>query len=264
MSDKPPHADYFIGWRGITNARTGFFLACIALLIVTVLGVAGFGLSRTLDDPSASLLRLGERDAQGATLRPADGGPPVVLRGYLSATGYPLLHVLGDSNHPRDRVLLLSGEGKRAADVPASPGPVEISGNIVRRGSLEMLVADAPAKPLPASPEWQAPARELLGRWRISGEICDGKCYTGAMRPGAGLAHRACANLCLIGDIPPVFVTMAPVAGSSFLILESSDQGKLPEALRAVTGIPVELEGIVERIGNALIFRVDPGRAKRL
>ena len=241
-----------------------FFLACIALLIVTMLGIIGFGLSRTLDDPSASLLRLGERDAQGAAVRPSDWGSTEVLRGYLSATGYPLLHILADADHPRGRVLLLSGEGKRAADVPVLPGPVEISGNIVRRGSLEMLVADMPAKPLPALPQWQVPAREQLGRWRISGEICDGKCYTGAMRPGAGLAHRACANLCLIGDIPPVFVTMAPVAGSSFLILESSDQGKLPETLRAVTGIPVELEGIIERIGNALVFRVDPGRVKRL
>ena len=230
--------NYFIGWRGITNARAGIFLACVAFLTVAALGLAGFGLSRTLDDPSSSLLRLGERDQWGAPVRPADWGSTEVIRGYLSATGYPLLHVAADADHPRGRVLLLSGEGKRAADVPSVEGPVEISGNIVRRGNLEMLVADAPAKSLSASTAWKAPVREQLGQWRISGEICDGKCYTGAMRPGSGLAHRACANLCLIGDIPPVFVTIAPVAGTSFLILESRNQTKLPRGNACTDGYP--------------------------
>ena len=98
-----------------------------------------------------------------------------------------------------------------------------------------------------------------LGRWRLTGEICDGKCYAGAMRPGTGLAHKACANLCLIGGVPPVLVTTAPVEGERFLLIAGADGGPVTPALLDHVATLVQVEGDVERRGSLLVLRVAPG-----
>jgi hypothetical protein len=120
------------------------------------------------------------------------------------------------------------------------------------RGDIAMLVlAEPPApRPVTAAP----PAAVPLGRWRITGEICDGKCAAGGMRPGSGLAHRACAVLCLDGALPSIFVATAPVAGTPFLLLGAPDGGPMAEALRPLVGLRVTLEGRVERRGGLLVF----------
>lgn len=40
----------------------------------------------------------------------------------------------------------------------------------------------------------------------LTGELLDGKCYLGAMKPGDGAAHRACAMLCIRGGLPALFI----------------------------------------------------------
>lgn len=262
MSGRAEADDFFIGWSGRTGPRLGRFLAAVALVCVAAMALAGYGLSRHADDPAAGLLRLGERDAAGGPVRPENWGGEQVLRGHVARLGYPLLHLPPSAGFPRGRVMLLSGDGKRGPDLPAAAGPMELRGSVLRRGSLEMLVVDD-ARPLPASTELLPAMHEALGRWRIAGEICDGKCYAGAMRPGAGLSHKACANLCLIGAVPAVFVTADPVAGSRFLLLAGADGGPLPAALLGRVGSPVTLQGEVERIGNVLVLRLDPAPARR-
>lgn len=90
------------------------------------------------------------------------------------------------------------------------------------------------------------------------GEICDGKCYTGAMRPGEGLAHRACANVCLVGGVPPVFVSTDRIDGEEFLLMADADGGPVTDALLDHVATLVEVEGDVERRGDILVFRIDP------
>ena len=84
------------------------------------------------------------------------------------------------------------------------------------------------------------------------------------MRPGNGLSHKACATLCLYGEVPPIFVTLAPVDGHSFLVITGPDNASPYSHLAHLIAIPVELEGEVERIGNVLFFRLDPARMRRL
>jgi hypothetical protein len=105
-----------------------------------------------------------------------------------------------------------------------------------------------------------APATPL-GRWRITGEICDGKCYSGSMRPGNGLAHKACANFCILGGVPPVFVSTAPVEGSSFMLLADAAGGPLPGRLYDLVALRLQLEGELERRGDLLVFKVNLARA---
>jgi hypothetical protein len=84
------------------------------------------------------------------------------------------------------------------------------------------------------------------------------------MRPGTGLAHKACANLCLAGGIPPVFVSSQAVEGSEFLLLAGPDGGPLPGWLYDRTAVLLSIEGDIERRGDLLIFRVDPASVKVL
>jgi hypothetical protein len=146
---------------------------------------------------------------------------------------------------------------------------VEATGFVIRRGDIEMLqlggdpglrpVGPPPAVVSPAMvPRAVMPPPVPLGRWRLVGEICDGKCWTGAMRPGAGIAHRACAGLCLTGGLPPVLVTTGPVAGSSFLLLAGADGGPVTGGLARLAGLRIRLDGHIERRADLLVLRADP------
>ena len=96
-----------------------------------------------------------------------------------------------------------------------------------------------------------------LGSWRLSGEICDGKCYAGAMQPGTGLAHKACANLCLIGGTPAVFVAKGAVDGASFFMLSDETGEPLDERLYGITAVLLSAEGQIERRGDLHLFKID-------
>jgi len=256
--------DFFIGWSNRLPAMIRGPMIAAAAVIVLGLAALGYGLSLNADDPGDGLLKLGPRAAASEPVRPEDWQGDQTFTGRLETNGYSLLHVSPDAAYPRGRVLLLSGFGKRGPPVSGAAEVVQIKGGLMRRGEIEMLVVDTPPASLPPDKAGSMLSRQSLGRWRIAGEVCDGKCYPGGMKPGNGVSHRACAVLCLSGDIPPVFVTYAPVAGQSFLILAAPNGASPYDHISPVIGIPVELEGEVERLGNVLILRLDPGKVRRL
>jgi hypothetical protein len=260
----PRDDDFFIGWSNRLPPTMRRPMITTAAIVLCGLAALGYGLSRAADDPGDALLKLGPRTATGEPVRPQDWQGDQIFRGRLETNGYSVLHVGPDAVYPRGRVLLLSGFGKRGPEIAGAAGVVEMRGGLMRRGDLEMLVVEGSAKSISPDGAGGELSRQSLGRWRISGEICDGKCYSGGMSPGNGVSHRACAVLCLSGDIPPVFVTYAPVAGQSFLIMAGPDGASPYAHISNVIGIPIELEGEVERIGNVLVLRLDPRKMRRL
>ena len=234
---------FFIGWSPTVPRGLRGFLAVVAVVVLAAAAALGLALSASVDDPGAG-----------------DWAGDQTLRGTITRLPYPLLHLPPTARHPAGHAVLLAGNGKTGAEVdPALAGHlVEATGTMLKRGSIDMMqVGDDPGL-RPAAGEGMPPAPVPLGRWRLVGEICDGKCWTGAMRPGSGIAHQACANLCLVGGLPPVLVTTAPVAGSTFLLLADADGGPLPEALRPLVGLRISLDGAVERRGDLLVLRVEP------
>jgi len=235
-------APFFIGWQSLPPPGLRRFIGGLALALMAGAGVLALALGSAADDPAG----------------PAFAAPPeplpdsAAMEGVLTARPYPLLHL------DNGRAILLAEEGKYGA-MPAAGlvgQRVAAEGYVLARGDIAMLVlgAELVVRPGPAP----APPVERLGRWRITGEICDGKCAAGAMRPGTGLGHRACATLCLDGELPAVFVATAPVGGSVFLLLGGADGGPMPAALRPRIGQRITLEGAVERRGGILVFLAEP------
>jgi len=240
------HDSFFIGWDRRWAPGLGRFVGLAAggtlagaLLLALLLG-------GSTDDPAGP-----------DRVPPPEG--PLELTGVLRARPYPMLVTAPAAGQPRGRAVLLAGDGKRGADATLAGRQVMVAGFGMARGGIATLVLATAPRAMPGlAPE---PVVERLGRWRITGEICDGKCAAGAMRPGTGLAHRACAVLCLDGGLPPVLVATAPLplataAGSDFLLLADAAGGPIGPEWRAQTGLRVTLEGEVERVADLLVFRV--------
>lgn len=253
---------FFVGWAGKTGPALGRFLAGWAALVLVVFAAVGILLSRSTDDAADGLFDLAPDQAAQA---PAVA-EYATREGILSRAPYPILRTAPDAENPRGGTYLLSGDGKRGVELGhdmADGQTVRAAGVLVRRGTLAMLIVDGALEPVGASraaPDAPVP----LGRFRIVGEICDGKCYPGAMSPGGGLTHRACAILCFAGEVPLVFASAAPVFGQSFLVLADANGGRPSLAIKSLIGIRVALEGEVERRGDALVYKVDWSRAKPL
>jgi hypothetical protein len=230
---------FFVGW----SSRTGLpLLGFLALIVVTMLvgfGALALALGVTVDDPGDGNF-TGDKN----------------ITGVLIADPYPM--IVTDNNQ---HTIPLSGGGKRGVQEQARAldgKHVHATGAGIKRGDRDLLLVD---KLETASGEATTPVREPLGTWRLTGEICDGKCSLGVMRPGDRPAHKACANVCLIGGVPPIFITTTPVLGTRYLLMGDSDDHALPDALRDYVAVTTRMDGTLERIGDALVFRTDVTRA---
>ena len=246
---KTDNTPFFVGYFKVPKKLRPFLLTA-GISIAVFLTAFGLVIGATQDDPGDGALRF-------------DYGRQTIT-GVIEEFPYPLLHVTeGNANIPAGRTLMMTGAGKDGAmsRVNAFSGQVvTASGILLERGSLDMLQLRGGRRGISAV-EDAAPATipevEQLGRWKLAGEICDGKCLAGAMRPGRGLAHKACANLCLLGDIPPVFVSTQPIEGSDFLLVVDKDGGILPKAAYDYVAQFISLEADIERRGDLLVMRMD-------
>ncbi|NEI17457.1 hypothetical protein GR220_36760 [Rhizobium leguminosarum] len=246
---RPAERGFFVGY--FKKAPADVRALMIGFIVFFIAGMA-----------SASVLMSLNTESPGAGSY-ADELRGEHLIGTMELKPYPILRVPAEGSKPA-RAVMLAGSGKFGVDARALPlagKTAQVGGIFVKRGDLEMLLIgggdDLKAADLQTSVNLSVAGPQNLGRWRLTGEICDGKCGGGAMKPGTGLSHKACANLCLNGGVPPVFVSTAPVDGHSFFLLSSEDGGPMPAALRDKTAVPVVLEGSVERRDDLMIFKVD-------
>jgi hypothetical protein len=138
----------------------------------------------------------------------------------------------------RARGYWLTRDGRRMIELDASddaigPEPIDPqSANDTATGPVSRAVVSTGAV--------------SMGAAVVLGEIVDFKCYLGAMRPGEGLLHRACAQLCVSGGVPPVLISREPdgslrydlLVGAAGEPLNTADAPIIP-----VIGRPVEVRG---------------------
>lgn len=242
---------FYVGYLRMPRPLAIFLCAVCAVLLGAGIGV-GTAWIMAEADPGTGEFRwaLGEQE----------------LTGRLETLPYPVLRLPPDAEHPAGRAMLLVGSGKRGA-VPEAAGfdgaPVTAAGVLLgREGAIDMLQLGGPLAAATAA-SFEPAAAEPLGRWRVAGEIVDGKCYMGAMRPGTGKTHMLCAGLCLTGGIPPLLAGTTPEGGQGYYLLADAKGGPLPyESYADLVSLPVVVEGELERRDALLVLRIDPATLK--
>jgi hypothetical protein len=242
---------FFIGYARKVPPTLVTFIVVFSVCFIAGLGLAALAVSSTQNDPGNGAFQW---------------GTPFEKVGLLELRPYPVFRVAGtDGDGPK--TYMLSGQGKRGVFAQAHENdsmPVTLKGVPIRRGDLIMIQVGKVTPTEDGAGDFQTAPSVPLGRWKLTGEICDGKCYAGAMRPGRGLAHKACADLCLTGGVPPVFVSTGTVGGRNFFLLTDRNGNMVGEEIDNLLALYIEVEGDVERLDDLLIFKADLETARVL
>jgi len=238
----PEKGHLYLGWSNKIAKPLRGFLPVVGLLLILGFGFAGYVIGATQNDPGAGGVFGGGIEAVG----------------IVQANPYPLFHVTESDRLPVGSALIMAAfnkEGRQALVAPFDGQLVKTRGLVFQRGDLLLLMTNNMEAAEGAA---SAPEAVSLGRWKLTGEICDGKCYAGVMKPGNGLAHKACANLCLEGGVPPVFVSTGEVDGEVFFLMANAEGGPVTDEILSDTAVLVSVEGEIERRGGMMIFKIDP------
>lgn len=236
-----PPQDFFVGYLKTPLRLVRFLAVALSLLLLAV-------------DALALVLYR----AQAARESGDWGDGEAAYDGILLVRPYPVVLVPATAQLPAHAVLLVS-EGKSGAP----PGLAALAGRMVTvqgypllRDGLTVLQLSQP--PRAVAGEAAPVAATPLGTRTIAGEIVDSKCFLGAMIPGEGKVHQACAGLCLLGGIPPLFVTLDAAGHRTYRLLADAEGGPLPE-VAAHAGQPLTLTGALTRLDGIEVFAVAPG-----
>jgi hypothetical protein len=186
-------------------------------------------------------------------------GRTIQRTGLLLARPYPMLVADPEAPGSGAEVVLLTEMGKRGAQarVGVADGKrVRVTGWRLQRDgrSILELAPDSDAVSVTGD-GGAAPTPEVLGAVELRGEFVDSKCYLGAMKPGDGKAHKACAELCIAGGIPPVLVTSDGRGGVRYIVLTGPRLG--PATVTGFAGEPVRVRGRLQRWAGAEFLEIE-------
>ncbi|MFA6045312.1 MAG: hypothetical protein WC718_10040 [Phycisphaerales bacterium] len=200
---------------------------------------------------------------------------PKTFAGTIVSKPYPLLLEQSDGGSPggngqvvggvTPRLIVEGGKhgGQRAA--PFDQQFVMVRGYRLTRDGREIIElaegkdAIAPAQGVPRT-ELKAAFSGLV---TLRGEIVDSKCYLGAMKPGEGKTHKACASLCVRGGIPPMLVTLAPDGTLSYTIIAKTETEPVGEEILEYVGDEVIVQGQGFELGGIRFIGVANGSIRR-
>jgi len=241
MAERPP---IYVGYLPLPTGQRAFVVGLIALILLT--GLAVTLLLATQQQPN------GHAVWHDASLQ--------TFTGTLVMAPYPML-ITTDQDGQTQASLIVSefkyGAKERLADLDQKR--IELRGTRLERDGRNIIeIAQDPASIRetqgPITP-WAQPSNPLgnmnqasqVSQVTLVGELIDPKCYLGAMKPGGGKVHRACAQLCLLGGIPPMFITRQADGSETYYLVTSTDgqavTGKLLDAVIDHVGIPVQITG---------------------
>ena len=247
--------EFYVGYLPLPEGLKRFLFVLVPVLIVVVLGLS-FTITSQQSDPGPGTWDLSQT---------------VTYTGTYQATPYPMLTVADDTtDEPRQILLISMGKlGGKDLGLPVDGGAFSVAGYPIERGEGTLLLTvETPSTDIQAqNPVESKVETQALGAQTLAGQIIDPKCYFGAMKPGEGKVHKACATLCIKGGIPPMFMTTNPAGERSYDLLLDEDgsgiTGEHLEALLPYIADPVQIAGQVGRVGSMLVFKIDPTRIDR-
>lgn len=238
--------DFYVGYLPMPPAHRAFLRWVAPAILWTMVLVCGCTLAFFEPAPPARW----------------DTGALTSLQGMVRAVPYPLIEVRDEDG--RTSTVLLTGIGKRGAFVAevfadsfctVRGYPLERDGRRV----LELMEGhEAMIRLADQSKAWLRPAPLPLGRGEFAGEILDSKCWHGAMRPGEGRAHKACATLCVRGGIAPALIVHAGDRAGELILLTGPEGGRATDVVLPYLGEPVHVRGEFFRQAGMLWLRLDP------
>jgi hypothetical protein len=163
-----------------------------------------------------------------------------VVEGRLVEFPYPALDVDGET--PASYWLVAPGKHGAAGLVRGlDERRVRVRGTLIERDGDKMLqVVPGEIETLSAAPETTPSAPVRIGTRRVVGELVDGKCHLGVMKPGEGPLHRDCAVRCLLGDVPPMIVEHG--TGRRFALVRDDGRPFVAD-FSAIAGRPLIVHG---------------------
>ena len=237
---------FFVGWsKDMANVDRRFMLGAGIALVAGSAGLAT-ALGRSATPAGDGIWAQGEVRAWS---------------GLLLDHPYPMLRTLDLGGAPRTAFLATSG--KTAVRLPAGlvGAGVTVKASLIARGDHAMLAAsDASdwiaSAQVPMTASLQNPLEVDRGPAAMTGEILDAKCWFGAMRPGYGKAHKACAALCARGGLPLAFCATGACGDSDQAPLFLNENGAAHgRDILPYVGDPVFAVGRLVQVGDVLQFR---------
>ncbi len=242
MTDK--NASFFVGYLAMPSRLKRFYVL-LSIIIIALAAITSLAIAKA-------------QKAAGTGVWQTDA--PVSVTGLLTVSPYPVLHVeteTGIESH------LMVMTGKFGADVIANPynsQQVTVTGFAVERGGWKMLELSGPDDIVTAETQQTVNLTTTpLGAATLHGEIIDSKCFLGVMKPGSGPVHRACAELCLLGGIPPMLVVEDSSTGDRFgYMLIQPDGSSASQSLAQRAGTQATFSGELLQHGDLLYLQLAP------
>lgn len=241
--------DFFIGWAAKPpRADRRFFLASGVGLLAATGGMA-YGVASQRNPVGPGTWDMSDVRA---------------WRGSIVSSPYPMLRTR-DANG-EITTALLSCMGKCAVKLridAMGDRTVIVRGSPIRRGQHLMIATQDDGSWIDLADtledgdqELAWPAVETLGDVELNGVILDTKCWFGAMRPGEGKVHKACASLCIRGGLPPGFYVKSLRDQKQLLILTDADGSAVGPDLLPFVADPVQVAGKAVRQGTLTFIRL--------
>lgn len=241
--------DFYVGYLALPKSHRKLLLVLIPVLLVGVGFAAGAAAFSQRSPGKGVWLAQEERS----------------WRGIVRGAPYPLLEVT-EGEDAGMYLLVDSGKvGAQEAVAAAADHWATVTGTLLTRDGRRMIELSRGGQSIAVEPGDLAAALVMQPRGGVdlSGEVIDPKCFLGAMKPGDGKAHKACATLCIRGGIPPMLLTFDGLGRAQYYLLVSAEGSPLGERIVPFIGERVRVTGRVFEAGDLQVLRLDEGSPVR-
>lgn len=232
---------FFVGWQEAPPQMSRRQVLGAGAGIAVGAGALGLGLGAASPAPGPGIWDQGKKVAVTGTIYPE-----------------PYLHLLTEDLGYGLQPVFLVGPGKDRIRVrPALTFTgAAVTGTLIERGEHAMMAVEG-VYPDPAPGRVRPGPEKDLGEAVLTGEILDAKCWFGAMRPGHGKTHKACAALCARGGLPLAFAETGRCANGKAALLFLDGRGRAfgPEIIPLVAD-PVMIRGRIFEVAGLRQVRV--------